>query len=141
MAERRTMGEWFRANWVSLAVPIASGIIALGVAYGADQRDNAILETRVAALEASKATLEAEVKELRRENNDLENQIDDRSDEIEDLVIREGRDLERQLIRLGGRVDAIGRRIAFLDGISAPTAPSAPALRSFDSDLLAPFGE
>lgn len=138
MAERKTMGEWFRANWPAIVMPIISAVIALGVAWGSFQRDNANMLNRISALETAKVELKLEVKDLKQANKSLEDQIDERSDEIEDLVISEGRELERQIIRLSGTVGAIGNRLAFIDGIGAARPGSGTPMRSLDFDLLLP---
>lgn len=120
MAESKTW-SWIKSHAVAILVPLASGAIALAVSYGANIRDETVLLNRVGNLEAQVATLTADNSNLNQEVEDLEDSLRDADAVIRDLMIKEGRDLERTLIRIEGRVDSINRRLTFIDGIGGPT--------------------
>lgn len=120
MAESKTW-NWIKSHALTMIVPIVSGVIALGVSYGANIRNETVLLNRVDNLETQVASLSADNASMESEIEDLEDDLRDADRAIRDLLIQEGRDLERTLIRIEGRVDSINRRLTFIDGIGAPT--------------------
>lgn len=120
MAGKKTAWEWIKANALAIFVPLVSGALALLTSYGSFVQQNTTLINSVnAALEGQKQ-LVIEIEELDEAFDDLEELMKNRDDDLEDDYQTEIRGLERQMIRLEGRVDSIGRRLSFMDGIGIP---------------------
>lgn len=131
MAESKTWA-WIKSNAVAITVPLASGAIALMVSYTTSIKEETLLYNRIAQLEAQVTSLEKQDEEIDDDMDNMEDNLKeaDRAirllitngdSSVRDLVITEGRDLERKVIRLDTRVDAINRRLTYLDGIGAPS--------------------
>ena len=136
MAESKTW-NWVKNNIAAIVVPLISGIIALGISYGASIQEETVLLNRI-------SNLETQVSALALTNQGLEDDIDllrerlrDGDRAVRDLLIQEGRDLERTLIRIDARLDNIARRLAVVDGIGAPI-PSAPSTAMPTYDWMVP---
>lgn len=113
-------GEWIRANIGAILVPTISGVIALVISYGTSVREEADLVNRISNLERSLASFERTLGATASDVEDLEDNLSDELREVESMIISEGRELERTIIRLETRMDNFGRRLAFIDGIGAP---------------------
>ncbi len=120
MAEGKGLVSWLKANAGAILIPLASGAIALVVSYGSSIEEETRLYNRVSQLEAAVSSLENQDNEFDEDIDDLEDLVDDKSRAVEQMVISEGRDLERSIIRLEGRVENLNRRLTFLDGIGGP---------------------
>lgn len=123
MAETKTgaFWNWLKNNAGAILIPIASGAIALVVSYGSSIEEETRLYNRVSQLEAAVVALGEQDEEFDDDFDDLEDLVSEKTRAVEQMLISEGRDLERKIIRLEGRVDNIGRRLSFIDGIGAPT--------------------
>ena len=119
-----TVWTWIKGNIAAIVVPIVSGGIALVISYGTNVAEETNLLNRVNSNSAAITEIRSEIGELENEFEDLEDLLRDEIRETENLITREGRDLERRLIRLDARLDAMARRMAILDGIGAPSVPS-----------------
>ena len=134
--EKHGMGAWVRNNLAAILVPLASGAIALFVSYGADIRAETQLENRIVALEKLVVDLGEQDEEFDDDFDDLEDTVNDKTRELENMLTREGRDIERKVIRMESRLDSIARRMALFDGIGAPPPamlmPAPPSTGDFD---------
>lgn len=79
--------SWIKANALSIAIPAGSALIALVVAYGSFQRDNANLLNRLDAIEQQLDAYYYEIEEL-----------DENIDILERYIDNEIRALERELL-------------------------------------------
>jgi len=131
MAESKTW-NWIKSNAVAITVPLASGAIAIMVSWTTGIKEETVLYNRIAQLEAKVVALESQDEEFDDDLDTMEDNLKeadrairvtitggDRT--IRELVIEEGRELERRVIRLDSRVDAINRRLTYIDGIGRPT--------------------
>lgn len=128
-------GAWLRNNIAAIAVPIISGIVALLVSWGADIRAETELNNRIKTLEQQVAALDLQDEEFDDDFDDLEDKVNDKTRELENMLTREGRDLERTVIRMESRLDNLARRMALFDGIGAPSMGVMPA-PSFEFDYF-----
>lgn len=123
---------WIKNHSGAILIPLFSGLIALVVAYGSFQRDNANLLNRISIIESTQKSHAEELDELDDAIDDLEDLNAKTERELRNLVITEGRELERTLIRLEARVSSIANRLSFIDGIG-----NAPAYGpSYNFELL-----
>lgn len=121
MSESKGLTGWLKANAAAILIPLASGAIALAVSYGSSIEEETRLYNRVAQLEATVTSLEAQDEEFDDDFDEFKDLVTEKTREVEKMLIVEGRELERKIIRLEGRVDNISRRLSFIDGIGAPT--------------------
>lgn len=128
--------DWVKNNIAAILVPLASGAIALVISYGTQVEEETKLLARIDKLEELVTELEEQDEEFDDDFDNLEDLVNDKSRAIEQIVITEGRDLERKIIRLEGRVDNLGRRVAYIDGIGAPTYGPTYSIESLDELLL-----
>lgn len=119
MAESKTL-SWIKSNIVAILVPMASATIAFVISYGASIREETMLLNRLNNLEVTMSIVDAQHDQMKAELDELEDTLREADRAVKDMVINEGRELERTLIRISGQVEGINRRLTFIDGIGAP---------------------
>lgn len=114
-------GSWFRTNLIAIMVPTISVGAALIVSYGSSIQTETDLFNRIKLIEQQIIALDTQDEEFDDDFDEFEDEVQEKIRSLQNMIIREGRDLERAMIRIESRLDSLNRRMTLFDGIGSPS--------------------